>query len=171
MADNRNSFRAIMEKTFGIRIKPRLSDYNNLSIASPNNTLGDTLEDLQGTNLVDISQLDSFRTLSSDRENQYRIYDEMATDSIIASALEMYADDATQYNSKGQVIWAESEDSDVSAFANRLIDVLNLNKNAWSHIYSMVKYGDLYLEIFRDDEIDNDPLLYDLSYSDRKSVV
>lgn len=160
--------RAILEKTYGIRIKPKPSNLSSLPISKPGDTLGDVLEDLQGTSLVDMSQLEEFRTMSADRENQYRIYDEMALDSVIASALEMYADDATQYNAKGQIIWAESEDSDVSAFANRLIDVLDLNKNAWSQIYSMVKYGDLYLETFRDDEIDDDPLLHDLSYSDIK---
>lgn len=166
--DKRSRTRILFEDVLGIRVKPKPSKFNKVPIEQPGDTLGDTLldGDLDGTNIVDISQLNEFRTMSSDRETQYRIYDEMALDSVIASALEMYADDATQYNSKGQIIWAESEDSDISAFANRLIDVLDLNKNAWSHIYCMVKYGDLYLETFRDDENDEDPLLQkDLSYS------
>lgn len=52
---------------------------------------------------------------------------------------EGYICDATQYNSKGQIIWAESEDLQVSAFANRLIHALDVNKNAWSQIYRMVR--------------------------------
>lgn len=169
--DRKSRARILFEDVLGIRIKPKPSKFNKVPIEQPGDTLGDTLldKDLDGANIVDISQLNEFRTMSSDRETQYRIYDEMALDSVIASALEMYADDATQYNSKGQIIWAESEDQDISSFANRLIDILNLNQNAWSHIYSMVKYGDLYLETFRDDETDEDPLLQkDLSYSDIK---
>lgn len=169
--DRKSRARILFEDVLGIRIKPKPSKFSSVPIEQPGDTLGDTLldKDLDGANIVDISQLNEFRTMSSDRETQYRIYDEMALDSVIASALEMYADDATQYNSKGQIIWAESEDQDISSFANRLIDILNLNQNAWSHIYSMVKYGDLYLETFRDDETDEDPLLQkDLSYSDIK---
>ena len=171
----RSRFKILFEDVLGIRIKPKPSMYHNLPVEKPGDTLGDKLVDndpdnnVEGTNIADVSQLNEFRTMSSDRETQYRIYDEMAQDSIIASALEMYADDSTQYNSKGQIIWAESENQDISAFANRLIDILDLNRNAWSHIYSMVKYGDLYLETFRDDENDEDPLLQkDLSYSDVK---
>lgn len=51
---------------------------------------------------------------------------------------EGYIYDATQYNSKGQIIWAESEDLQVSAFADILIHTLDVNKNAWSQIYCMV---------------------------------
>lgn len=52
---------------------------------------------------------------------------------------EGYIDDATQYNSKGQIIWSEFEDLQVYAFANRLIHALDVNKNAWSQIYCMVR--------------------------------
>lgn len=136
----------------GIRIKPKPSEYDYTNIRNPKD---DITELTDSSNMLDLQQFQSFRTIASDRETQYRVYDEMALDSIIASALEMYADDATQYNSKGDIIWAESDDNDVAAFANRLIDIFNLNANAWTHIYSMVKYGDLYLKLFRDTDVDN----------------
>lgn len=148
----------------GIRIKPKPNKYNNTNIVSPQD---DITNNLDNSNLLSLEQFQSFRTIASDRETQYRIYDEMALDSIISSALEMYADDATQYNSKGKIIWAESEDTDISAFANRLIDILNLNADAWSHIYSMVKYGDIYLRIYRDTDKDND----EESYSNASNII
>ena len=142
-----------------ILIKGKPSESKQLSMTKDDKSLVEFLEELTGSSLVDMSQLNQFRTIASDRESQYRLYDEMCNDTIIASALEMYADDATQYNSKGQVIWAESSNTDIADFANRLIDVLDLNKNTWSYIYSLVKYGDVYLETFKDDEIDDDPLI------------
>jgi len=152
-----------------IRIKGNPSSQDHVPIARKGRTLPDFLESIEGSSLVDVSELNQFRTMSSDREIQYKIYDEMARDTIISSALELYSDDATQYNSKGQIVWAEAEDPDISAFANRLIEILDLNNNAWSHIYTMVKYGDLYLETYRDDETDEQSILTgDLSYSDVK---
>lgn len=170
MADNKRGIKAIFEDMLNLRIKKSEPTIAQLPIAKPGDSLGDILYGLESSNLLDISQFNEFRMIASDREAQYRIYDEMCLDSIIASAIELYADDATQYNSKGEVIWAESENQDVSAFANRMIEVLDLNKNAWSHIYSLVKYGDVYLETFRDEETDNDdPLMKrDLKYTDTK---
>lgn len=143
---SKGRFRTFMEDVLRIRIKPNpnTGDDGDGIIDEVTGALED------GSHLLDIAGLNEFRTIADDRENQYKIFDEMAHDSIIASALEMYADDSTQYSEKGEIIWAESEDSDVAAFANQLIEELNLNKVAWSHIYSLVKYGDLYLETFSD---------------------
>lgn len=164
---------SLFEKVFKIRIKGK-----DNSLVS-NKELNDFITDLDNdsSNFVNLSAINNFRSLSSDRETQYKLFDQMSEDSIISTALEMYADDATQYNNKGQVIWAESDNTDVAAFANRLIDIFGLNKNAWSHIYSLCKYGDLYLELFRDDELSDEPInstigsdskFIDISIRDRK---
>lgn len=145
-----NNFRTFLEKRLRIKIVPKQQSTGNIDL---NNDIGTFLEGLENSSMLDTSQLEQFRTISTDRETRYRLYDEMCLDAVIASALELYADDATQYNSKGQIIWAESEDQNVSNFANRIIDVLNINENAWSHIYSLVKYGDVYLELFKDTEV------------------
>lgn len=157
MANIFNRTRKVLkEAIYGVRVKPNDSS-PKIPIAKDKDSLVNIIDsdDLELFNLTDLSQINSFRTLSLDRNEQYNVYDMMAEDSIIASALELYADDATQYSSKGSIIWAESDDTDISAFANNLIDDLNLNQNAWSHIYSMIKYGDLYLETFRDEELMN----------------
>lgn len=47
--------------------------------------------------------LESFSTMAQNRENEYELIDTMSMDSIIASALERYAEDITQTNKKGQI--------------------------------------------------------------------
>ena len=68
----------------------------------------------------------------------------------------MYADDATQYNRDGNIIWAESDDPVIADAANRLIRVLNIQGNAWRDIYSLCTYGDLYFRLYKNgDSSDN----------------
>lgn len=135
-----------------IRIKGKPSVDSEIGVASSSSALVNILNCASSGKYIDLTEFQQFRTIGADRNEQYRCYDEMAQDAIIASALEMYADDATQYNAKGEIIWAESENTDVARFANRLINILGLNEDAWSHIYALVKYGDCYLQLYKDDE-------------------
>ena len=112
--------------------------------------------DLDATNIVNVEQLNQFRTLSNDRQTQYNAYDEMKSDSIIAAALELYADDATQYDEQGRVLWIESEDETVSKAANRLIEILDLPERAWKHIYQTCLYGDYYLKLYRKGDLEEE---------------
>lgn len=100
--------------------------------------------------ILNMNEINKFRILSNKRNEKYSSFDLMAQDSRVASILNMYTDDCTQYNQSSKVIWAESSDPDCADFANRIIENLHLNKNAWTHIYSLCKYGDLYLELFYD---------------------
>ena len=85
--------------------------------------------------LIDSSQVTKFVTLSKYRDERYQAFEEMLADPIVSAALEMYADDATQYNRDGNIIWAESDDPVIADAANRLIRVLNIQGNAWRDIY------------------------------------
>lgn len=100
--------------------------------------------------------LQSFRSLANDRQTQYNAYDEMSRDPIISAALEMYADDATQYDEQGRVIWIESEDPVIAEAGNRLLKILEIPERAWKHIHQMCLYGDYYLKLYRRDEKDDD---------------
>lgn len=93
MADNRRGIKAIFEDMLNLRIKKSEPTIAKLPIAKPGDSLGDILYDLESSNLLDVSQFNEFRMIASDREAQYRIYDEMCLDSIIASAIELYADE------------------------------------------------------------------------------
>lgn len=111
-------------------------------------------EAIAGT--LDSGLLNSFRSISDSREHLYSMYDDMSRDVIISSALELYADNATIYNDSGDVIWAESDDVNIQKFVNNLLTTLKLDQNAWQHIHSLVKYGDLYLETFRKSEFEEE---------------
>ena len=109
------------------------------------------INDIGSGSLLDGEAIATFRRLSSNRQEKYTSYENMLTDATIAAAMEMYADDATQYDpKKGKIIWVEAADPDIAKAANRLIDVLQINEKAWKHIYSLCTYGDLYLRIYRE---------------------
>lgn len=105
--------------------------------------------------VIDMSDVEKFTTLSKYRDERYNAYEEMLQDPIIAAALEMYSDDATQMNRDGDIIWVESDDQSIAEAANRLLDVLNINKHVWKHIYSLCTYGDLYLRLYKTDDVDD----------------
>ena len=74
---------------------------------------------------VDMSNLNSFTHASQSRNQVYDILDSMCEDSTIAAILETYAEDATEYNDKGDIIWCESDDSAVAQFITYLLKTMH----------------------------------------------
>ncbi len=142
-------FDKLSRKNESVRIKKNNDDENNLYFNIDKNV--DTIRD-SNNDLLNMNEINKFRLLKSNRNEKFNSFDLMSQDSRVASILNMYADDCTQYNQSSKIIWAESSDQNCADFVNRLIDNLQLNKHAWSHIYSLCKYGDLYLELFYDEE-------------------
>ena len=106
---------------------------------------------------IDISQFESFLSVSQKRDEVYQMIDTMAEDSIVASILETYAEDATEYNDQGRIVWAESSDSNIASYVTFLLDTLNVDKYAYQWAHSLCKYGDLYLRLYRESEY-KDPI-------------
>lgn len=106
--------------------------------------------------VIDSSDIDKFTTLSKYRDERYAGYEDLLRDPVISAALEMYADDATQMNRDGNVIWVESDDQTIADAGNRLISVLGIDKYVWKHIYSLCTYGDLYLRLYKEGDIQDD---------------
>ena len=155
-------FRKLTEDVLKIKVVKNDNEFEGLPITNDSSDITtQQINDVSGGSVIDSEAIAKFRTLSSDRNEKYNAYENMLTDATIAAAIEMYADDATQYDPRtGKVIWAESEDNDIALAANRLIDILQLNEKAWRHIYSLCTYGDLYLRIYRkDDKADYEDLL------------
>lgn len=101
---------------------------------------------------LDITKLESFLTLSQSRDEIYNMLDAMAEDGSIAAVLETYAEDATEYNDQGQIVWAESSDSNIAKYITFLLDTMCVDKNIYKWVYSLCKYGDLYLRLYRESE-------------------
>ena len=117
---------------------------------------------------LDMSALDSFLTTTRSRDQLYSLIDDMGEDPIIAAALESYAEDATNTNDNGDIVWAESADGDISKYVNYLLKAMRVNKNIYGWVHSLCKYGDIYLRLYRKSDYDNDQLLDDKLSQERK---
>ena len=102
----------------------RLYIYNNKNIFNPNL---------------------NYQTL---RIQLYSDYEAMDTDPLIASTLDILADEATLKNDMGEVLSIKSSDENIQrVLYNLYYDVLNIEFNLWSWIRNMCKYGDFFLKL------------------------
>lgn len=114
----------------------------------------DELIDGIESSTVDLNKINSFANVAKNRNEVYNLLDIMGEDPIISSALDIYASDASEPNNYGQIVWAESDDEKCLGAVNLVLDSINVNKNSYDWIYSLVKYGDLYLRLYRKSETD-----------------
>ena len=82
------------------------------------------------------------------RPQIYSDYDVMDTDAIIASALDIVAEECTLKNDLGEVLQIRSHNEDIQkSLYNLFYDVLNIEFNLWAWIRQMCKYGDFFLKL------------------------
>jgi len=82
------------------------------------------------------------------RPQIYSDYDAMDQDAIIASALDIIADESTLQNEMGEVLKIRSSDESLQKILyNLFYDILNIEFNLWSWIRQMCKYGDFFLKL------------------------
>ena len=105
-------------------------------------------------NLLDISSLDAFTNISQSRDQVYALLDTMCQDSTVAAVLETYAEDATEPNDQGQIVWVEASNPDVQKYVQFLLDAMNVDKNIYKWTYSLCKYGDIYLRLYRESDFE-----------------
>ena len=102
----------------------RLYIYNNRNIFNPNL---------------------NYQTL---RIQLYSDYEAMDTDPIIASALDIIADESTVKNDQNEILAIKSSDENIQrVLYNLFYDVLNIEFNLWSWTRNMCKYGDFFLKL------------------------
>ena len=98
-----------------------------------------------GTSIYGYQSTMNYQTL---RPQLYSDYDAMDTDAIIASALDIIADECTLKNENGEVLQIRSSDEDVQQILyNLFYDVLNIEFNMWPWVRNMLKYGDFFLKL------------------------
>ena len=105
--------------------------------------------DLDEFDFIDYDSFSKFRQLSDDRRVQYDAYDEMTKDIIISSAIQLYTEDATQYDTLGRVMWVEAEDGELAKYLNDLLDILEIPKKLQAIYYALIEYGDVYLRLYK----------------------
>lgn len=142
-------------------------DYENKTITEPRPTKISDIDtdrqfinniiDAASSSTLDTNKLNSFSNVSRSRNELYNLLDMMAEDPVIASALDIYASDVCEPNDLGQIIWAESDDEKALGMVNYLLRSMNVNKYAYEWVYSLIKYGDLYLRLYRESDYEDTP--------------
>ena len=98
-----------------------------------------------GTSIYGYQSTMNYQTL---RPQLYSDYDAMDSDAIVASALDIVADECTLKNENGEVLQIRSSDEDVQQILyNLFYDVLNIEFNMWPWVRNMLKYGDFFLKL------------------------
>ena len=105
---------------------------------------------------MDINKINAFTGISRSRDQVYDLLDMMSEDPVISSALEIYASDVCEPNEQGRIVWAESSDPRVLGACDMILDMLNVDKNSYGWVYRLVKYGDLYLRLYRKSSMQSD---------------
>ncbi len=82
------------------------------------------------------------------RPQLYSEYDSMDMDAIIASSLDIMADESTLKSDMGEILQIRSSNDDIQqVLYNLFYDILNVDFNLWSWIRQMCKYGDFFLKL------------------------
>ena len=98
-----------------------------------------------GAGIYNVNNVYNYQTL---RVQLYTDYESMDTDAIVASALDIIADECTLKNEHGEMLHIRSSDENIQRILyNLFYDVLNIEFNLWGWIRSMCKYGDFYLHL------------------------
>ena len=155
MAENQNK-KKTSHPLVGSQTKPVTLDNTTTLDIDVKNTLADNIIEAGLTSKLDMAALENFTSVSNSRDQIYQMIDTMAQDSSVAAILRTYAEDVCEPADNGHVIWCESNDPDVSKFVNYLLNTMNADKNMYNWTHSLLKYGDLYLRLFRESDYEDE---------------
>lgn len=145
------------DKRVGNKITPKPVPERNIGI-DYDNEFWNIMSEAATNSQVDVTSLNALSNIAQNRETLYQTLDTMAQDPIISAMLEIYTEDATETNENGDIVWVEAEDSEVSAYVNFLLESLRVDKHIYKWMHSLVKYGDVYLKLFRESDFSDDLL-------------
>ena len=142
------------------KIKPVETPSKNIGIDVDNQFM----DNIVGAGLagkLDMAAIESFTNISRSRDSVYDLIDMMMADSTMASVLETYSEDATEYNDQGRIVWVEADNPLISKYVEYLLDTMNIDKHIYSWVHCLIKYGDVYLKLFRKSDEENAELHFD----------
>lgn len=139
----------------GATAKPTaLGDTSNIGIDTAK-TIADSIITAGETNNLDLSSLNDFTSISNARDQIYDQIDTMSQDSSVSAVLRTYTEDVCEPADNGHIVWAESNDPKISKFINYILNVMNVDKYIYSWTYCLLKYGDVYLKLYRESDYDD----------------
>lgn len=81
-------------------------------------------------------------------------YEAMDSDPVLASALDIYADESTIKNVNGDLLVINTPDENIKKLLHNLFyDILNIEYNLWAWVRNLCKYGDFFLKLDIREEI------------------
>ena len=94
------------------------------------------------------------QTFHTSKIELFTDYEAMDMDSIISSALDIYADESTVKDADGDTLTITSSNDEIRKILRNLFyDVLNIDYNLWPWIRNACKYGDFFLHLDIEEEI------------------
>ena len=89
---------------------------------------------------------ESAAAFQGSRLQLFRDYDMMDNDPIIASVMDIYADESTVKDEFGRILSIRSKNERIHDILHNLFyDILNIEFNLWPWVRNMTKYGDFFL--------------------------
>jgi hypothetical protein len=128
----------------------KVIDINKIQVSGEfsNNSVIDRFNRIWTNSNTSIYGYQSSFNYTTLRPQLYSEYDSMDQDAIVASSLDIIADECTLKNDNGEVLQIKSNDEDIQQLLyNLFYDVLNIEFNLWPWIRNMCKYGDFFLKL------------------------
>lgn len=145
------------DKLYGKTIKTEPKPEPQIGLENEHSIINDIL-DTADSSLIDTSVLNSFIDVSRNRDNVYKLVDQMCQDPIPAAILELFTEDTTATNDNKEIVWVTSDDAKIQKTANLYLKAFQVNKNIYKWANSLIKYGDVYLKLFKQSEYNTDPI-------------
>ena len=156
------------DELIGKKIKSVPKEGTNIGMDVDNETISNIVN-LAINKTLNTSDLENFLTVAQTRESIYQMIDIMLQDSTISAIVEAYAENATEPNSNGDIVWVESENQDAVKYISFLLSSLQINKKAFNWMSELIKYGDVYLKLFKNSEMDDD--IFDDEKTNKKELL
>ena len=157
------------EELYDKPIKPIIPKKEIINDIDLDNNLYNNIIEAGKSSQIDIGSINSLAQKAQNRNDMYNIFDAMGEDGSIGAVLETYAEDSTETNDSGNIVWVESSDQHIAKMVEFLLDSLNVNKNIFKWCYSLCKYGDVYLRLYRNSEYNDFKLFENTEYEEEVS--
>lgn len=153
MAENKNKKKS--NPLVGSGTQPVTLDNTTTLDIDTGKVLADNIIEAGLTSKLDMAALENFTSISNARDQVYQLIDTMSQDSSVAAILRTYTEDVCEPADNGHIVWCEAKDPNISKFVNYILNIMNVDKNIYSWTYALLKYGDVYLRLYRESDYED----------------
>ena len=152
MAETKKKITKPKSPLVGAQAKPAVLDSTTKLDIDTNKVLVDNIIEAGLNSRLDMGAIERFTSISNSRDQVYQLIDTMCQDSAVSSIVRLYSEDVCETADNGHIVWCESTNPNISKFVNYLLNVMNIDKKIFGWVYCLIKYGDVYLRLYRESE-------------------